>query len=84
MLNPCYVHGTTHVHGYVHACSCMFVHVKFWLPIISTGQCMTNKPYLDVWVSIYGSICKTKKVLAKLNSPKIKISVSFDPMKKPS
>ena len=32
MLNPCYVHGTTHVHGYVHACSCMFVHVKFWLP----------------------------------------------------
>ena len=34
MLNPCYVHGTTHVHGYVHACSCMFVHVKFWLPEI--------------------------------------------------
>ena len=33
MLNPCYVHGTTHVHGYVHACSCMFVHVKFWLPV---------------------------------------------------
>ena len=32
MLNPCYVHGTTHVHGYVHACSCMFEHVKFWLP----------------------------------------------------
>ena len=45
---------------------------------------MTNKPYLDVCAAIYGSICKTKKVLAKLNSPKIKISVSFDPMKKPS
>ena len=30
------------------------------------------------------SICKTEKVLAKLTCPKIKISISFDPMKKPS
>ena len=45
---------------------------------------MTNMLYLDVCAAIYGSICKTKKVLAKLTCPKIKISVSFDPMKKPS
>ena len=45
---------------------------------------MTNMPYLDVYAAIYGSICKTKKVMAKLTYTKIKISVSFDPMKKPS
>ena len=44
---------------------------------------MTNKPYLDVCAAIYGSICKTKKVLAKLPCPKMRISVSSDPMKKP-
>ena len=42
MLNPCYVHGTTHVHGYVHACSCMFMHVKFWLPDTSDHLALTT------------------------------------------
>ena len=60
MLNPCYVHGTTHVHGYVHACSCMFVHVKFWLPLTPYVMMVNMKNHPDSMYTGYNRECVSK------------------------
>ena len=61
MLLSWLTHAHGYVHGYVRACSYMFMHVKFWLPYLF-ASCECHNDFLFHVIASYESLCLRKVI----------------------